>query len=77
MKCKGKNIYSPWVTEDLIHKRRISDIMKVKTVHMKSEILMDAYRNLRNHVNRENSRLKRDYFAKEIFDDDKDIKVHQ
>ena len=48
--------------------------MKVKAVHMKSEILMDAYRNSRNQVKRENFRLKRDYFAKKISDNDKDIK---
>ena len=47
--------------------------MKVKAVHMKSEILMDAYRNLKNQVNRKNFRLKCDYFAKNS-DNDKDIK---
>ena len=59
MKRKGKNIYSPWVTQDFIHKRRIRDILKTKAVKMKSDILMEAYRNLRNHVNRENYKLKR------------------
>ena len=41
---------------------------------MKSEILMEAYRNLRNQVNRENDKLKRQYFAKKISDNEKDIK---
>ena len=49
--------------------------MKVKAVYMKSEILMDAYRNLRIQVNCENCGLKRDYFANKISDNDKDIKV--
>ena len=48
--------------------------MKVKAVHMKSEILMDAYRNLRNHVNREN--LKRDYFSRKVSDNDKGYLEH-
>ena len=74
MKRKGKNIYSPWVTQDLIHKRRTRDTLKAKAVKMKSEILMEAYRNLRNQVNRENDKLKRQYFAKKISDNEKDIK---
>ena len=74
MKRKGQNIYSPWVTQDLIHKRRTGDILKAKAVKMKSEILMEAYRNLRNQVNRENYKLKRQYFAKKISDNEKDIK---
>ena len=41
---------------------------------MKSEILMEAYRNLRNQVNRENDKLKWQYFAKKISDNEKDIK---
>ena len=41
---------------------------------MKSEILMEAYRNLRNLVNRENCKLKRQYFSKKISDNEKDIK---
>ena len=66
MKRKGKYIYSPWVTQDLIHKRRTRDILKAKAAKMKSEILMEAYRNLRNQVNRENYKLKRQYFAKKF-----------
>ena len=33
---------------------------------MNSEILMHTYRNLRNQVNRENERLKQQYFSNEI-----------
>ena len=74
MKRKGKNIYSPWVTQDFIHKRRTRDILKAKAVKMKSEILTEACRNLRNQVNRKNYKLKRQYFAKKISDNEKDIK---
>ena len=41
---------------------------------MKFEILLEAYRNLRNQVNRENDKLKRQYFTKKISDNEKDIK---
>ena len=41
---------------------------------MKSEILMEAYRNLRNQVNCENDKLKWQYFTKKISDNKNDIK---
>ena len=41
---------------------------------MNSEILMHAYRNLRNQVNRENERLKQQYFSNEIKTVEGDIK---
>ena len=46
----------------------------LKAVHMKLEILMGAYRNLRSQVNLENFRLKHDYSAKKSFDNDEDMK---
>ena len=73
MKHKGKNIYSPWVARDLIHKWHTGDNLKAKAVKMKSEILMEAYRNLRNQVKHENYKLKWQYFAKKISDNEKDI----
>ena len=65
-KRKGKNTYSPWVTTDLVKKRRSRDILKKRALALNSEILMHAYRNLRNQVNRENERLKQQYFSNEI-----------
>ena len=57
LKRKGKNTYSPWVTTDLVKKRRLRDILKKRALVLNSEILMHAYRNLQNQVNRENERL--------------------
>ena len=73
-KRKGKNIYSPWVTTDLVRKRRSRDIFKKRALDLNSEILMHAYRNLRNQVNRENERLKQQYFSNEIKRVQRDIK---
>ena len=55
VKRKGKNTYSPWVTSELIRKRRARDVLKTRGVEMSSEVLMQAYRNLRNQINRENN----------------------
>ena len=35
---------------------------------------MQAYRNLRNQINRENDRLNRDYFGMKIYENDSNIK---
>ena len=73
-KRKGKNTYSPWVTTDLVKKRRSRDILKKRALSLNSEILMHAYINLRNQVNRENERLKQQYFSNEIKRVEGDIK---
>ena len=74
LKCKGKNTYSPWVTSELIRKRRARDVLKTRAVEMSSEVLMQAYRNLRNQINRENDRLKREYFSSKVYENDGNIK---
>ena len=51
LKCKGKNTYSPWVTSELIRKQCAKDVLKTTVVEMGSEVLMPAYRNLRNQIN--------------------------
>ena len=66
LKRKCKNTYSPWVTSELIRKRRARDVLKTRAVEMSSEVLMQAYRNLRNQINRENDRLKLEYFSRKI-----------
>ena len=74
LKRKGENTYSPWVTSELIRKRRAKDVLKTRAVKMSSEVLMKAYRNLRNQINRENDRLKREYFSRKIYENDGNIK---
>ena len=44
---------------------------------MSSEVLMQAYRNLRNQINRENYWLKREYFSWKIYENDSNIKEFQ
>ena len=73
-KRKGKNTYSPWVTTDLVRKKRSRDILKKRVLALNSEILMHASRNLRNQVNRENERPKQQYFSNEIKRVEGDIK---
>ena len=48
--------------------------MKTRAVEMSSEVLMQAYRNLRNQISRENDRSKRKYFSKKIYENDGNIK---
>ena len=62
------------MTTDLVKKRRSRDILKTRALALNSEILMHAYRNLRNQVNRENERLKQQYFSNEIKRVEGDIK---
>ena len=54
------------MTTDLVKKRRLRDILKKRALALNSEILMHAYRNLRNQVNTENGGLKQQYFSNEI-----------
>ena len=74
LKSKGKNTYSPWVTSELIRKRRARDVLKTRAVEMSFEVLMQAYRNLRNQIDRENDLLKREYFSRKIYENDGNIK---
>ena len=74
LKRKGKNTYSPWVTSELIRKRLVRDVLKTKADEMSSEVLMQTYGNLRNQINRESDRLKREYFNRKIYENDGNIK---
>ena len=74
-KRKCKNTYSPWVTPDLVRKRRLRDMLKSKAVALNSNILMQAFRNIRNETNKLNSSLKREYFSKQIDKAEADIKA--
>ena len=62
---KNKNIYAPWITPQFTRKRRTRDIRKQKAVTMKSKILMQANKEIRNQVNSDNFSLKREYFKNE------------
>ena len=74
-KCKGRNTYSPWITPDSVRKRPLRDMLKSKAVALNSNILMQAFRNIRNETNRLNSSLKREYFSKQIDKAEGDIKA--
>ena len=58
--------YCPWVTFDLKALARSRDKLKKSAMKTGSEIIMVAYRHLRNKVNSLNTRLKRAYFSKKI-----------
>ena len=74
LKHKGKNTYSPWATSELLRKRCASDVLNTRAVEMGFMVLMQAYRNLRNQINRENDWLKHDYFSRKLHENDGNIK---
>ena len=55
--------YSLWLSSDLKALFRTRDRIRSAAVKAKSEILMNAYRQVRNKANNINSRLKREYFT--------------
>ena len=63
------------ITSKLIQKQRIRDILKSKAVKLRSDMLMEAHRNMRNQVNQLN-KLKREYFTKTINKAEGNIKTH-
>ena len=58
--------YSPWLSSSLKDLLRSRDKLKVAAVKSKSEILMAAYRQVRNKANRMNADLKKTYFRNKI-----------
>ena len=75
-KRKGKNVCAPWITSELIQKQHIRDILKSKTVKLRSDMPMEAHKNMRNQVNQLNRHLKREYFTKTINKAEGNIKTH-
>ena len=71
---KGRNNYAPWITPEVTGKRRTRDILKQKAVKMKSEIVMQAYKEMRNQVNSDNRSQKREYFNNEITQQEGNVK---
>ena len=66
--------YSPWLSPDLKALFRTRDRIKNAAVKAKSEILMNAYRQVRNQANNMNSRLKREYFTNQLNECEGDLK---
>ena len=56
----------PWITSGLKNLQKTGDKLKIAAVKAKSELLMQAYRKVRNKVNSLNTRLKRQYFTNKI-----------
>ena len=51
------------------------DKLRKKAVKYKSEVLFDAYKQMRNKVNKVNIELKRDYFTNKIASHEGGIKT--
>ena len=58
--------YSPWLSSSLEDLFRSRDKLKAAAVKSKSEILMTAYRQVRNKANKINADLKKAYFTNKI-----------
>ena len=58
--------FCPWLTKDFKCLSATRDRLKLAAVRSKSKIIMDAYKQMRNRVNRLNKDLKRDYFTNKI-----------
>ena len=68
------NKFSPWLTKDLKQLSATRDRLKKQAVRSKSKILMDAYRQTRNKVNKLNTDLKREFFTNKIASHNGDLK---
>ena len=66
--------FSPWLTKDFKLMCKSRDRLKKLAVRSKSEILMQAYRQMRNRVNKLNLNLKREFFTNKIASYDGDLK---
>ena len=67
--------FSPWLTKDFKFMCRSRDRLKKLAVSHKSEILMQAYRQMRNRVNKLNLNLKREFFTNKVASYDGDLKT--
>ena len=66
--------FSPWLTKDVKLMCKSRDRLMKLAVRSKSEILMQAYRQMRNRVNKLNLNLKREFFTNKIASYDGDLK---
>ena len=58
--------YCPWINKDLKKLMQTRDKLKKVAVKRKSQVLMDAYKQVRNKVNVLNIKLKRQYYTAKI-----------
>ena len=66
--------FSPWLTKDLKQLSATRDTLKKQAVHSKSKMLMEAYRQTRNKVNKLSTDLKREFLTNEIASYNGDLK---
>ena len=66
--------YCPWVTKDLRQMFIVRDRLKKQAIRSKSSMLREAYKQLRNRINRQNIELKKNYFTDKIASQKGDIK---
>ena len=66
--------YSLWLSSSLKDLLRSKDKLKIAAVKSKSEILMAAYRQVRNKANRMNADLKKTYFTNKIEEAEGNVK---
>ena len=64
----------PWITKDFKLMCASRDKLRKQAIKSKSEVLFDAYKQMRNKVNKVNIDLKRDYFTNKIASHEGDIK---
>ena len=58
--------FSPWITPGLKQLLRARDKLKTSSVRAKSQLLMDAYKQMRCKANNLNRKLKREHFSSKI-----------
>ena len=58
--------FSPWITPELKQLLRARDKVKIKAVKAKSQLLMNAYKQMRCKANNLNRKLKREHFSSKI-----------
>ena len=66
--------FSPWLTNDFKQLSATRDRLKKLAVRSKSKILMEAYRQTRNKVNKLNTDLKREFFTNKIASEKGDLR---
>ena len=58
--------FSPWITPEPKQLLRARDKLKIKAVKVKSQLLMNAYKQMRCKANNLNRKLKREHFSSKI-----------
>ena len=58
--------FSPWITPELKQLLRARDKLKIKAVKAKSQLLMNAYKQMRCKANNLNRKLKREHFSSKL-----------